>query len=428
MQYTFPLFRGAYRGGWQALCATALALFFSFISSAHAAESPTAWRGLRTDGPRIVDANGKNFVMKGFGAGEWANVEAYMIEWPDGDGKYLWYYGHSRIQETMAGMMSPAAYDQYWQQWNANIMNEDDFARMQRWGVNTLRISINHHWLSPADGVYLDSGWAWLDQTIAWAKAHNIYVVLCMHAAPGAQSNELMSDTVDGTPHLWTEPEIYQPWTIRLWQAIAQRYVNDTTVAGYELLDEPIVNKKKPRSGGKTLRKFYVELTDAIRTIDRNHIIFACGTEWCGTPAAMRTILPPWDDNMAFVFHKYWDKNNQDSIQGYLDIRDKYKVPMWNAETGENTNAWAQGMVDLLDRHNIGWAWWTYKKVNNDAQPCNVREPANYDKVLDYVGGKGPKPSQATADRIMLELAGNTATSKCEWNDDLLQILFNTDH
>ena len=133
-------------------CAAALA----------SAQPPESWQGLRVDGQRIVDANGKNFVMKGFGAGEWTNVEAYMIEWPDGDGKYLWYYGHTRIHETLAGMMSPAAYDTYWQKWNHNILTEDDFARMQRWGVNTLRISVNHHWLSPADGVYLQSGWDWL--------------------------------------------------------------------------------------------------------------------------------------------------------------------------------------------------------------------------------------------------------------------------
>jgi len=397
-------------------------------SGATMAQPPESWQGLRVSGQKIVDATGKNFVMKGFGAGEWTNVEAYMIEWPDGDGKYLWYYGHTRIHDTLAGMMSPSAYDKYWQDWNHNIMTEDDFARMQRWGVNTLRVSINHHWLSPSDGVYLQSGWDWLDQMVAWGKAHDIAIVLCLHAAPGGQSNELMSDTVDGVPHLWTEPAIYQPWTIHLWQAIAARYANETAVAGYELLDEPIVNKAKPRSGGDKLRAFYVKLSDAIREVDPNHIIFACGTEWCGSPAAMRTILPPWDDNMALVFHKYWDKNNLDAIQGYLDIRSKHNVPLWNAETGENSNAWAKGMVDLLGKNNIGWAWWTYKKVNNDTQPCNVREPANYNKVLAYVEGKGPKPSQSAADTIMLELASNTATSKCVWNDGLLQALFNTNH
>ena len=45
-----------------------------------------------------------------------------------------------------------------------------------------------------------------------------------------------------------------------------------------------------------------------------------------------------------------------------------------------------------------------------------------------YVEGKGAKPSQAAADTIMLELADNTATSRCVWNDSLLQVLFNTNH
>jgi endoglucanase len=140
---------------------------------------------------------------------------------------------------------------------------------------------------------------------IAWCKAHHIYVVLCMHAAPGAQNPELMSDTSDGKPHLWTQPAKYQPWAIHLWHAIARRYAEEPTVAGYDLLDEPLLSESKPASGGRVVRAFYVKATTAIRSVDTNHIIFACGTEWCGSTAGMKAILPTWDDNMVLVFHKY---------------------------------------------------------------------------------------------------------------------------
>ena len=152
-------------------------------------------------------------MLRGFGVGEWTNTEAYMLEWPDGNGKYLWYYGYTRIHSTLKTLMGEDAADQYWQTWDANVITEADVARWLSWGLNAVRLSINYHWFSPADGVYLDSGWQWIDQIIAWCKAYHIYVILCMHAAPGAQNPELMSDTVDGKPHLWTEPSIYQPWT-----------------------------------------------------------------------------------------------------------------------------------------------------------------------------------------------------------------------
>lgn len=244
-------------------------------------------------------------------------------------------------------------------------------------------MSINYHWLSPADGVYLDnSGWQWIDQFVAWCKVHQIYVILCMHAAPGAQNPELMSDTTDGQPHLWTQPHVYQPWAIHLWKAIAQRYANEPVVAGYDLLDEPLLSESKPLSGGATIRAFYVKVTRAIRSVDTNHIIFACGTGWCGSPSGVRAILATWDDNMVLVFHKYWDKNNQAAIQGYLNIRKSHKVPVLNGETGENTNAWAKGMADLLAKNKIGWIWWTYKKVNQTTESCSIPEPPDYKEIL----------------------------------------------
>ena len=171
------------------------------------------------------------------------------------------------------------------------------------------------------------------------------------------------------------------------------------------------------------MRAFYVKATAAIRSVDTNHIIFACGTEWCGSVAGMKAILPTWDDNMVLVFHKYWDNNDLASIRGYLAIRSQNNVPLWNGETGENSNAWAKGMADLLAKHHIGWSWWTYKKVNQNTNPCAIPEPANYSQILDYVNGKGPKPSQAEADIILLRLAENSATSHCTWNNGLVQAL-----
>jgi len=386
--------------------------------------SAQAWTGLKVSGQSIVDSSGNNFVLHGFGLGEWTNTEAYMLEWPDGNGKYLWYYGYTRIHSTLDTLMGEPAANQYWQTWKENVITESDVARWQSWGVNAVRVSINYHWLSPADGVYLDSGWRWIDQMIKWCKAHHIYVILCMHAAPGAQNPELMSDTVDGQPHLWTQPEIYQPWAIHLWQAIAERYADEPTVAGYDLLDEPLLSEKNPLKGGAVVRAFYVQVTSAIRSVDTNHIIFACGTEWCGSTAGMKAMLPPWDNNMVLVFHKYWDANTQKDIQGYLNIRKRYNVPLWNGETGENTNIWAKYMARLLAKYNIGWSWWTYKKVNQTTEACSIPEPADYSQILNYVKGKGPPPSQAEADTIMLSLANNSATSNCTWNDGLIQALF----
>jgi endoglucanase len=402
-------------------------LLFSLPASAQ-------WTGLRVQGQQIVDQNGTNVILKGFGIGEMYNTEAYMLEWPDGNGgKSRWYYGYTRIHDTITKLAGESVDNQFTAQWEANILTDADVATWQSWGVNSIRFSINYHWLSPQNGVYLNSGWAKIDNFIALCKKHNIKVILCMHAAPGAQNPELMSDTVDGKPHLWTEPTVYQPWTINLWQTIAQRYANETAVAGYDLLDEPLLSESNPSSGGSMVRTFYVQLTAAIRTVDKNHILFACGTEWCGSTAGMKAILPTWDNNMVLVFHKYWDKNDTASIQGFLDIRSQHNVPIWNGETGENNDTWAKGMADLLAANNVGWSWWTIKKVNgtagnagNNTQPYEIPEPAKYSEVLNYVKtfGSGTPPSQPDANSIFMRLAANAATAKCKFNGGLITALF----
>lgn len=394
------------------------AFFFLFVLSLASASAQT-WAGLSVSGQNIVDASGQNFVPKGFGVGEWTNTEAYMLEWPDGTNKYLWYYGDTRIHETLETLMGKSAADQYWQRWNANIISETDVAKWESWRVNTVRMSINYHWLSTADGVYLESGWRKIDQFVALCKAHHIYVVLCLHAAPGAQSNELMSDTGDGKPHLWTQPALYQPWTIHLWQAIAQHYAEEPTVAGYDLLDEPI----PPPGEGNLVRPFYIRITRAIRSVDRNHIVFIEGLRWAGDPAGMKSMLPAFDKKMVLVFHKYWDTNDVASIRGFLRIRSQYNIPLWNGETGENGNGWAKGMATLLAKYNVGWSWWTYKKLNQNTNPCSIPEPPDYSKILDYVNG-GLKPAQEESDAILLRLADNAATSNCTWNDGLVKSLF----
>jgi len=181
--------------------------------------------------------------MRGFGPGEWTNTEAYMIRWPDDDpgtGRHPSQYGYTTIHKTLIGIMSPAAAARFWEKWKANDLTERDFALMQSWGANSLRLSINYHWLSPAPGTYLASGWRWIDQVVEWGKAHGIRIVLCLHAAPGAQSAYLMADARNRRARLWTQPQRFQPWTIALWRAVAQRYADEPYVAGYDLLDEPV--------------------------------------------------------------------------------------------------------------------------------------------------------------------------------------------
>jgi hypothetical protein len=99
---------------------------------------------------------------------------------------------------------------------------------------------------------------------------------------------------------------------------------------------------------------------------------------------------------MVISFHKYWNNNDQESIQHMLDTREKYNVPIWLGETGENSNVWFMQAIRLFEQNNIGWAWWPLKKLGNN-NPLEIQSNANYDKIINYWRGGGPKPDATTA-------------------------------
>ena len=88
-----------------------------------------------------------------------------------------------------------------------------------------------------------------------------------------------------------------------------------------------------------------MDITTAIREVDKKHIIIIEGNGWGNN---YNGILPPWDNNMVLSFHKYWNFNDQESIEHILETRDQYNVPVWLGETGENSNVWFTEAIRLV--------------------------------------------------------------------------------
>ena len=49
------------------------------------------------------------------------------------------------------------------------------------------------------------------------------------------------------------------------------------------------------------------------------------------------------------------------------------------------------GLSLLLEKNDIGWAWWTIKKVGDIDSPFSVKLNPGYQKILDYWKGEGDK-------------------------------------
>jgi endoglucanase len=169
------------------------------------------------------------------------------------------------------------------------------------------------------------------------------------------------------------------------------------------------------------LKRLFLSITSEIRKVDRNHIIFIEGNQFANDYTGL---TPPWDDNMAYSFHKYWNPNTLETIQKYIDLRNNFNVPIWMGESGENTNEWFKAAVKLFESNNIGWSWWTIKKIGSESSLMTVAEPAGYQKILSFWEGKGPKPTAEEASVTFMKLAENVKIEKCKINYDVLRALF----
>ncbi|MEI9908353.1 MAG: cellulase family glycosylhydrolase [Bacteroidota bacterium] len=168
------------------------------------------------------------------------------------------------------------------------------------------------------------------------------------------------------------------------------------------------------------LRKLMMDITRAIREVDKRHIIIIEGN---GFGNNYRGVLPPWDDNMVLSFHKYGNFNTTAQIKNFLELRDQYKIPLWLGESGENSNTWFTEAIQLAEKNGIGWAWWQLKKmgINN---PLEIKRPEGYDKLLAYWSAKGPKPSEEEAWTILKEWLSNLKIENNIYHPDVTDAMF----
>lgn len=151
-----------------------------------------------------------------------------------------------------------------------NDHNEDSYRELAELGFNCVRFYLSYHFFETdaAPYVYKESGFDWLDENIAWAKKYGIRLVLNMHAPQGGYQSQ-----GDGLA-LWQEEE-NQNRLIALWTEIARRYADEETIVGYGLINEPVVPLLADiPSTVSQCSSLMQRITDSIRTVDNNHIIF----------------------------------------------------------------------------------------------------------------------------------------------------------
>ena len=408
-------------------CVLFLFLLFAVLCTIQASSLKSKNNGkpfLKVKGQDIVTPNGESFLIQGINLGNWLNPEGYMFLFKDVSSYRL-------IDQAFREMVGPDFTDQFWKTFKDNYITREDIAYIKQTGMNSIRLPFHYKLFTDEDYMGLKSnqdGFARVDSVIKWCKAEGLYVILDMHDAPGGQTGDNIDDSY-GYPWLF-ESETSKKLFSEIWKKIADRYKNEPTVLGYDLLNEPIAtyftNKEEIN---KLLVPVYKRGVEAIRSVDPNHIILLGGAQWNSNFSMFDE--KAIDSNMLYTCHRYWCDTLQSNLQDFIDFRNKVNLPLYMGETGENTDEWVGGFRRLMERNNMGWHFWPYKKLEKTSCMVHIKKPANWDLIVEYTQKprnnfneiRAARPDQELVKKAMLELLENIKFAHCIKNQGYIKAL-----
>lgn len=387
---------------------------------------------LHASGKVIKDRQGNEVLLRGMGLGGWMLQEGYMLETSRFAGP------QHQIRNTIEKTVGTEAMLAFYEDWLENYFTRQDVDSMAAWGFNSLRLPMHYNLFTlpiedePVTGqdTWLEKGFVMVDSLLAWCETNQMYLILDLHAAPGGQGKDAnISDYDPEKPSLWESVENRRK-TISLWKKLADRYKDEPWMGGYDIINEP--NWDFDNAGNKNgcnceknelLWSFYAEAIKGIREVDQNHLVIIEGNCW-GNNYKNMPHPNTFDNNLVMSFHKYWNYNRLEEIQYILDYRDQYNVPVWLGESGENSNTWFTNAIALLEAHQIGWAWWPYKKINSVTGTVTIPKTEGYQNLLDYWNGNGNQPTPEQATIWLMEQAEKMKLNNCIIRYDVIDAMF----
>jgi hypothetical protein len=428
-----------------------LLLSASLLSAAARAQTQRAPL-LRASGPKIVDAQNHEVLLQGMNLGGWLLQEGYMMK-PGYGGTQ----GSVKKVLYQAGM-SDAAVEKFYQQWRENFITKADIDFIAQQGFNCIRLPLHYElFLTPAQRAvrndvirgtvpyadYVARLREWqqqgelfrqpaqldaiklIDKTLAWCAANKLYVVLDLHAAPGAQGTD--SNIADALKpnDFWQEP-LYQDVTNGLWATLARRYQNDGRIAMYDLVNEP----NNVPGGNAAIQAMFERLITTVRATGDQHLLLLEGNGFGNNYNGILKTSFSHPENLVYNAHRYSilpkyplsnapdasnpDANQLGTIANLLRFRESQQVPVWVGETGENSPQWMAEAARNLASAGIGWCHWTYKRFSD--QPItallhieppylvDVKRAADLPQVLENIKFKNCEPNAKVVQALRAEI------------------------
>lgn len=198
-----------------------------------------------------------------------------------------------------------------------NHWNREYFQEMKRWGANIVRLPVHPSaWRALGKDAYIRT----LDQGIVWAKELGMYVIIDWHSIGNLRTEMYQNDSYETT----------QKETFEFWRTMSRQYKDNTTVAFFELFNEPTLYGGQL---GRCTWGQWKELVEEMITIIRAHgaptIPLVAGFNWAYDLTQVAS--DPIDaEGIAYVSHPYPMKRSKPWEKQWTDdwgfVAEKYPL------------------------------------------------------------------------------------------------------
>ncbi len=160
----------------------------------------------------------------------------------------------------------------YNQIYNTYHFDWADYSHVSNMGINTVRLNLDFRTFEDDSNPYnyKSEGWNWLEKNILAARQNNLYLILDMHTPQGGYQSYGYSG------YFWQSTQTAvnnRNRFMALWKKIAERYKNEPVIAGFDLINEPLLPTVTGQSTSFLYTNFINQTIDSIRTVDTNHLI-----------------------------------------------------------------------------------------------------------------------------------------------------------
>lgn len=283
---------------------------------------------------------------------------------------------------------------------SANSIREADLIDLKKTGASLVRVTFgNLKLINKSTYKYNLNAFRKLDSILSWCKKLEFKVIIDPHTFPGFSGDySTLKDDL-----FWKDYKFHDI-AIKLWSYMAKRYKNNSTIIGYDLLNEPYLPNGGEKNTPADLNMFYKKVIDEIRKYDKKHTIIleipALHNGIFGYKKALYCsdyLQLPEDKNLVVSAHMYephdfthqnvlerykntysfpdyikgvyWDeKKVLSEFENLIMFSEKNKISVYIGEfstprwTGKNGNRYLEVVMKFFDENNWSWTYHAYRE------------------------------------------------------------------